>query len=160
MRTIRFEENGQWERMVPEGTTFPTLPPRPDPSLAVEDEAPAPPASTGGDEAQDAADRPLEEIQADVVRAIATVYDPEIPVDVYQLGLIYDVFVTDEREVRVKMTLTSPACFAAQILPGEVRVKASRVPGVREAKVEIVWDPPWNPSMMSEAAKLALNMPW
>ncbi|MHC4831598.1 MAG: iron-sulfur cluster assembly protein, partial [Planctomycetota bacterium] len=99
-------------------------------------------------------------IETDALAAIQTVYDPEIPVDIHQLGLIYGVHVDEDSRVRVTMTLTSPACFAAQTLPGEVRRKVEEVDGVRSAKVDVVWDPPWNPSMMSEAARLALNMMW
>ena len=106
------------------------------------------------------ADRQIDACQAAVLRAIGTVYDPEIAVDVYQLGLIYDVFVTDERDVRVKMTLTSPACFAAQVLPGEIRVTASRVPGVGEAQGDSVGGPPWRPGRKSEAGTRARNQPW
>lgn len=97
-------------------------------------------------------------IKAQVVDALSTCYDPEIPVNIYELGLIYVVEVNDEGVVTVKMTLTSPNCPAAQSLPPEVKEKVSTVSGVREAKVEIVWEPPWNPSLMSEAAKLELGM--
>ena len=93
-----------------------------------------------------------------VVAALKTVYDPEIPVNIYELGLIYDVFVDADSRVGVRMTLTAPACPAAQSLPIEVRDKARSVPGVSEAKVEIVWDPPWTRDNMSEIAKLELGM--
>jgi FeS assembly SUF system protein len=96
-------------------------------------------------------------IQAQVVEAIRTCYDPEIPVNIYDLGLVYDVKVNEHAEVLVTMTLTSPHCPAAQILPREVESKAKTVPGVLNAKTEVVWDPPWNPSLMSEAAKLELG---
>jgi FeS assembly SUF system protein len=96
-------------------------------------------------------------IQSQVVEAIRTCYDPEIPVNIYDLGLIYDVKVSENGEVIVTMTLTSPHCPAAQILPREVEAKAKAVPGVRSAKTEVVWEPQWNPSMMSEAAKLELG---
>jgi FeS assembly SUF system protein len=98
---------------------------------------------------------PLEER---IVDAIRTVFDPEIPVNVYELGLIYDVDVDPASgRVDVKMTLTSPACPVAGSLPGEVREKVQGVSGVDRAEVELVWDPPWNPSMMSEAARLELG---
>jgi FeS assembly SUF system protein len=92
-----------------------------------------------------------------IVAALKTVYDPEIPVDIYELGLIYDVDV-DGDKVKVRMTLTSPACPVAGSLPGEVEQKVQGVPGVEQAEVELVWDPPWNPGMMSEAARLELGM--
>jgi len=102
------------------------------------------------------------EVEEQVVRALKTVYDPEIPVNIYELGLIYDVEVgpTDaagEHAVRIKMTLTSPACPVAGSLPGEVEQKVQGVPGVERAEVELVWDPTWNPGMMSEAARLELG---
>ena len=85
-------------------------------------------------------------------------YDPEIPVDIYELGLIYEVTVRPENSVYVKMTLTSPMCPVAETLPPEVEEKVRLVKGVAEVELELVWDPPWNPDMMSEAAKLELNM--
>jgi len=93
-----------------------------------------------------------------VIEALKTVFDPEIPVNIYELGLIYDVIVDAEARVGVRMTLTAPACPAAQTLPVEVRDKASRVPGVTSARVEVVWDPPWTKDRMSDAAKLQLGM--
>lgn len=103
------------------------------------------------------------EMEERIVRALKTVYDPEIPVDIYELGLIYDIAFgpadgEGERAAEVKMTLTSPACPVAGSLPGEVEQKVASVEGVERAEVEIVWDPPWNPGMMSEAAKLELGM--
>jgi FeS assembly SUF system protein len=97
----------------------------------------------------------LEEKVVDVIR---TCYDPEIPVNIYELGLIYDVKVDPTGVVSVKMTLTAPNCPAAQSLPIEVETKVGSIEGVTDANVEVVWDPPWEPSMMSEAAKLQLNM--
>ena len=93
-----------------------------------------------------------------VVEAVKTCYDPEIPVDIYELGLIYDISVTPSSEVLVKMTLTSPACPAAMSLPGEVEDKIRIMAKPKDVKVEVVWDPPWNPDMMSEAARLQLGM--
>src|SRR5262245_20520985 len=93
-----------------------------------------------------------------VIEALKTVYDPEIPVNIFEMGLIYDVLVDASGQVGVKMTLTAPACPAAQSLPVEVRDKARGVEGVTDAKVEIVWDPPWTKDRMSDAAKLALGM--
>ena len=98
-----------------------------------------------------------ESLKTAVVAALKTVYDPEIPVDIYELGLIYSVDVDDEGKVAVKMTLTSPACPVAGSLPGDVESKVRSVPGVTAAEVELVWDPPWDKEMMSEAAKLELG---
>ena len=98
------------------------------------------------------------EIRPQVIDALRTVYDPEIPVNIYEMGLIYDVIVDAASRVGVRMTLTAPACPAAQSLPVEVRNKAAAVPGVTEARVEIVWDPPWTKELMSDAAKLELGM--
>lgn len=100
----------------------------------------------------------MAELRPQVLDALKTIYDPEIPVNIMELGLIYDVLVDADAKVGVRMTLTAPACPAAQILPGEVRDKASKVPGVAEAKVEVVWDPPWTKDRMSEAAKLQLGL--
>lgn len=93
-----------------------------------------------------------------VVDALRTVFDPEIPVNIYDLGLIYDVLVDADRQVGIRMTLTAPACPAAQTLPGEVREAAKRVEGVSSARVEIVFDPPWAMDRMSEAARLQLGL--
>ncbi|HET6245467.1 MAG: SUF system Fe-S cluster assembly protein [Bacteroidetes bacterium] len=92
-----------------------------------------------------------------IIEAIKTVYDPEIPVDVYELGLIYEININDEANVDIKMTLTSPSCPAAEELPGEVELKTKQVPGVTNAAVTIVFDPPWEKSMMSEEAQLELG---
>ncbi|MFQ5657025.1 MAG: SUF system Fe-S cluster assembly protein [Candidatus Methylomirabilales bacterium] len=97
-------------------------------------------------------------IEAQVIEALRTVYDPEIPVNIYELGLIYDVKVDPSAVVEIRMTLTSPNCPAAGTLPGEVQEKAKSIPGVSDAKVEVVFDPPWDPSKMSEAAKLELGL--
>ena len=97
------------------------------------------------------------ELQPKVVEATKTVYDPEIPVDIYELGLIYGIEADADRNVLVNMTLTSPACPSAQQLPSEVRYKVKAIPGVKEAWVEIVWEPPWDKERMSEAAKLQLG---
>ena len=97
-------------------------------------------------------------IQSTVIEVLRTVYDPEIPVNIYELGLIYEVDVTPERHVNIMMTLTSPACPVAGSLVAEVEQKARGVDGVEGATVEVVWDPPWTPDMMTEAAKLELGM--
>jgi FeS assembly SUF system protein len=90
--------------------------------------------------------------------AIATIYDPEIPVNIYELGLIYAVDISPTGAVKVEMTLTAPGCPSAQELPVQVREAVLGVPGVTDAEVETVWDPPWDPSRMTEEARLALNM--
>lgn len=97
------------------------------------------------------------ELQGPIIDVIKTVYDPEIPVDVYELGLIYDIAADADRRVKILMTLTSPACPSAQQLPSEVRYKVKAVPGVADAVVEIVWEPPWDKDRMSDAAKLQLG---
>jgi FeS assembly SUF system protein len=93
-----------------------------------------------------------------VIDACATVYDPEIPVNIYELGLIYAIDIGDGGKVKVEMTLTAPACPSAQELPEQVREAVMAVPGVAACEVETVWDPPWDPSRMSEEARLQLNM--
>ncbi len=93
-----------------------------------------------------------------IVNVLKTVFDPEIPVDIYELGLIYAVEIADDGHIKVEMTLTTPACPSAQELPSQVEEAIRLVPGVTEVQVEVVWDPPWDPSRMSEDARLALNM--
>jgi FeS assembly SUF system protein len=93
-----------------------------------------------------------------VISAIATVYDPEIPVNIYELGLIYAVEIADSGDVKVEMTLTAPACPSAQELPEMVRSAVAGIDGVGNVTVDTVWDPPWDPSRMSEDARLSLNM--
>jgi FeS assembly SUF system protein len=98
------------------------------------------------------------ELEEKIVKLLKTCYDPEIPVDIYELGLIYDIGVKSEDTVHIKMTLTSPMCPVAESLPPEVERKVKTLPEINTAKVDVVWDPPWAPTMMSEAAKLQLNM--
>ncbi len=98
-----------------------------------------------------------DEIKQAVIEALRTVYDPEIPVNVYEMGLVYDIDVDTAGKVVVQMTLTSPGCPVAASLPMEVEGKTLMIPGVSGAKVVLVWDPPWDPSMMSEAARLQLG---
>jgi FeS assembly SUF system protein len=93
-----------------------------------------------------------------IVQQLKTVFDPEIPVDIYELGLIYKVKLDEDGAVSIRMTLTSPMCPAAEELPPEVESKARSVEGVSSVVLDLVWDPPWNPGMMSEAAKLELGM--
>jgi FeS assembly SUF system protein len=99
-----------------------------------------------------------EETQERIVEALRTCFDPEIPVNIYDLGLIYEVKVSDEGHAYVKMTLTSPACPVAGQLVGEVEAKTAAVEGVSSVEVDLVWDPPWDQSMLSEAAKLQLGL--
>jgi len=98
------------------------------------------------------------ELQPGIQAALKKVYDPEIPVDIWELGLIYDVFVTADGVAAIRMTLTAPGCPAAQILPGQVRDAAKGVDGVTDAKVDVVWDPGWTKDRMSDLAKMQLGM--
>jgi len=99
-----------------------------------------------------------QELGEKIVRVLKTIYDPEIPVDIYELGLIYDVFVNEDLEVRILMTLTSPNCPVAETLPVEVEEKVKSLDAVKDAEVEITFDPPWTQELMSEEAKLELGM--
>jgi FeS assembly SUF system protein len=97
------------------------------------------------------------DLKSSVIAAIKTCYDPEIPVDIYELGLIYEVDIREGNRAYVKMTLTSPMCPVAEVLPVEVQEKVRGVPGIDDVELDLVWDPPWSMEMMSEAAKLELN---
>ncbi|MDC6350527.1 SUF system Fe-S cluster assembly protein [Zeaxanthinibacter sp. PT1] len=99
-----------------------------------------------------------QELGEKIVKVLKTIYDPEIPVDIYELGLIYDVFVNEDREVKILMTLTSPNCPVAETLPVEVEEKVKSLDAVSDAEVEITFDPPWTQELMSEEAKLELGM--
>jgi len=126
--------------------------------------APAAQATPPADQAtpaEGAATLPAEELTRmtdEIVTALKTVYDPEIPADIYELGLIYKVDIADDRAVAVDMTLTTPNCPSAAELPHMVEDAVASVPGVREVTVTLVWDPPWDPSRMSDEARLVLNM--
>jgi len=127
--------------------------------LQAEGTVPDAPASSA------AADKPsaipadeMARLTDEIVGALKTVYDPEIPADIYELGLIYKVDIDDDRAVTIDMTLTTPNCPAAADLPGQVENAVLSVAGVREAKVNIVWDPPWDPSRMSDEARTVLDM--
>ena len=100
----------------------------------------------------------IERLTSDIVAALKTVYDPEIPADIYELGLIYKVDVDDDRVVKVEMTLTTPNCPSAAELPAMVENAVASVPGVGEVAVNVVWDPPWDQSRMSDEARVSLNM--
>ncbi len=93
-----------------------------------------------------------------MIEALKTVYDPEIPVDIYELGLIYDLDISPAGKIDIQMTLTSPGCPVAEILPREVELKLMSIEGVSGVDLELVWDPPWTPDRMSEAARLELNL--
>ena len=108
--------------------------------------AKAAPAEAGGD------------LYEAVIDALKEIYDPEIPVNIYDLGLIYDVEITPEHHAKVKMTLTTPHCPVAESMPGEVELRIGAVPGIGDAEVELVWDPPWDPQKMTDEAKLELGM--
>jgi len=99
-----------------------------------------------------------DQLKDDLVAALKTVFDPEIPVDIYELGLIYRLHADEERNIEVDMTLTAPGCPVAGDMPGWVENAVASVPGVGQVKVKLVFDPPWDPSRMSDEARLALNM--
>lgn len=105
-----------------------------------------PPQAVGGD------------LYEAVIDALKEIYDPEIPVNIYDLGLIYDVQISPENHAKVIMTLTTPHCPVAESMPGEIELRVGAVPGVGDAEVELVWDPPWDPQKMSDEAKLELGM--
>jgi FeS assembly SUF system protein len=121
-------------------------------NLPVMGQTPAPPVSS---EPVLPADAPLEER---IVAALGTIYDPEIPINIHDLGLIYDLKVSPEGAVAIRMTLTTPNCPVAGSLPGEVQKKIAALPGVTDVKVDLVWDPPWDKSRLSEEAALVLGL--
>jgi FeS assembly SUF system protein len=139
---------------VPLELDHPELKPSVPPSAAAPSPAPTPPS------APDASTAPADvgAIEEKIIAALRTCYDPEVPVNIYEMGLIYDLDVSPSGEVVVRMTLTSPACPVAGSLPPEVQAKVAAIPGIRSAKVDLVWEPPWTPERMSEAAKLELGM--
>jgi FeS assembly SUF system protein len=127
------------------------------PRAILPSQPPAPPPATTHDPIESDPLKTLE-LKPRLIEALSTVYDPEIPVNIYEMGLIYDVDVNAEGLVGIRMTLTSPGCPAAQSLPVEVKAKAKSVSGVTDAWVDVVWDPTWDMSKMSEAAKLQLGL--
>jgi FeS assembly SUF system protein len=112
----------------------------------------------GESEPAPAGDAASDDIKERIVETLKSIYDPEIPVDIYELGLIYDVAVSEDGDAVVTMTLTTPHCPVAESMPGEVELRVLSVPGVRDAEVKLVWDPPWDPSKMSDEARLELGM--
>jgi len=113
----------------------------------------AKPAETGAGETGAGGD-----LQTAVIDALKEIYDPEIPVNIYDLGLIYGVEVDEDADATIMMTLTTPHCPVAETMPGEVELRAASVPGIRDAEVNLVWDPPWSPEKMSDEARLELGM--
>ena len=105
-----------------------------------------------------AQDPVAKEIEEKVIEQLRSCYDPEIPVNIYELGLVYDINVSPEGKVHLMMTLTSPACPVAGTLPGDVEARLRVIPGVTDVRVDVTWEPPWGPDKMTEAAKLQLNM--
>jgi FeS assembly SUF system protein len=129
--------------------------------MSDEAKKPETPSAAPSDTAERPSNIPPEEMSRltdQIVGALKTVFDPEIPADIYELGLIYKVDIDDDRMVHIDMTLTTPNCPSAAELPIQVENAVAGVPGVREAKVNIVWDPPWDPSRMSDEARTELNM--
>ncbi len=97
-------------------------------------------------------------VKQEVIAMLREVYDPEIPVNIYELGLVYEVHVDESGAVRIEMTLTSPMCPVAEILPVEIETRAREIEGVRDVQIDLIWDPPWDPGMMTEAARLELGL--
>jgi FeS assembly SUF system protein len=139
-----------------------TKPPRARVSDAVDTEAPRTRDYLDGflaaKPAADAVGGEGSDLQAAVIEALREIFDPEIPVNIYDLGLIYGVEVDDNADATVTMTLTTPHCPVAESMPGEVELRVSSVPGIRDAEVNLVWDPPWGPHKMSDEARLELGM--
>ncbi len=131
--------------------TTPAHPPEPQPTPAVSN------GTAGSVPAHTVTAEEKKVLEESIINTLKSIYDPEIPVDIYELGLIYDVVIRDDASVYIKMTLTSPACPVAGTLPGEVEQKVASVQGVSSAKVEITFEPAWDRTMMSEAAQLELG---
>ncbi|HJN43929.1 MAG: iron-sulfur cluster assembly protein [Vicinamibacterales bacterium] len=139
-------------------TAVEMTPPPVDPPRAILPTQPPVPAPATTHDPIDSDPLKTLELKPKLIEALSTVYDPEIPVNIYEMGLIYDVDVNADGLVGIRMTLTSPACPAAQSIPVEVEAKAKAVPGVSDAWVDVVWEPTWDMSKMSEAAKLQLGL--
>ena len=99
-----------------------------------------------------------EQLREEIINVIKTVYDPEIPVDIWELGLIYNIYISDEANVHLRMTLTSPNCPVAESMPNEVKEKVAAIEDVKSAEVELVWEPIWNRDMMTDEARIELNL--
>ena len=132
--------------------TIPSQPSEPKPTEAISSGTP------GSTPAHSVTSEEKKALEESIINALKAIYDPEIPVDIYELGLIYDVVIHEDASVYIKMTLTSPACPVAGTLPGEVEQKVAGVQGVSSAKVEITFEPAWDRTMMSEAAQLELGV--
>ena len=144
-------EDAEKKDPVPLGTdASSSLPARPKPPSVAEGGTPV--------EGSKLSEEELDQLTADIIAALKTVYDPEIPADIYELGLIYKIDVSDDRDVAIEMTLTSPGCPVAAEMPGWVEAAVEAIPGVRSAKATITFDPPWDRSRMSELARMELNM--
>jgi FeS assembly SUF system protein len=130
------------------------------PLPVVQQPAPPEPAAASPQQTEDMVSDPAQTaaLRPRIIDALRKVFDPELPVNIYELGLVYDVIVDRSATVGIRMTLTAPACPAAQSLPGEVKRQIAQVPGVADVKVDIVWDPPWDRDRMSDAAKLQLGL--
>jgi len=115
-------------------------------------------AGTAAEKINGGAPESVEALKADIVAALQEIYDPEIPVSIYELGLIYDVDVAEDFSARIRMTLTTPHCPVAESMPGEVEIKVAGVPGVTSSEVLLVWEPAWDMSMMSDEARLELGL--
>jgi FeS assembly SUF system protein len=111
-----------------------------------------------GEKPEEPTGGPGSDLQSSVVDVLKSIYDPEIPVDIYELGLIYDVEISEDGDATITMTLTTPHCPVAESLPNEVELRVLSVPGIRDAVVNLVWDPPWDPSKMTDEARLELGM--
>ena len=137
-------------RTAPAPAATAAIPPSPAGEAPLAPVAEAKPSALPADE--------LARLTDEVIAALKTVYDPEIPSDIYELGLVYRIDIADDRAITIEMTLTTPNCPSAQVLPTMVENAVASVPGVGEVKVNIVWDPPWDPSRMSDEARTMLNM--
>jgi FeS assembly SUF system protein len=136
----------------------PTPPPTPPPQTPPGAPAPPPQAPPAPPDPAAGLGEPRPDLREQIVEVLETCFDPEIPVNIYDLGLVYGIDVTPESDVTIRMTLTSPACPVAESLPVEVQNKVRLVEGVRSAKVELVWEPPWGKHLLSEAARLQLGL--
>jgi FeS assembly SUF system protein len=141
----------------PDSIAAPTVPASTAPAATPAPAAPGAPVVSANEVSRIPADE-LARMTDQIVGALKTVYDPEIPADIYELGLIYKVDIDDDHMVKIDMTLTTPNCPSAAELPAQVENAVASVPGIREAKVNIVWDPPWDPSRMSDEARAVLDM--